>query len=238
MLAALLLGSALCITLPAKAAEVGRALLQPSERAVLSAEIGARVEQLPVQPGERFAQGDLLVGLDCSLFGAQRARVEAEAEAARLEAENARELNAMRSIGRLEVALAEQTYAQAQSELRVARINESRCAIRAPFAGEVAEWQVRPHEFARAQEPVLEIVGTEVLEVEIVAPAAWIGSVSPGATLTIQFDGQTDGVPAQVTRINPVIDPVSETVTYYAAPQMRPWMTIGMTGTATPTGKE
>lgn len=220
--------------LSAQGAPAGRALLEPTDRALLSAEIGARIEQMPYQPGERFAQSDLLVALDCGPFSAQRARVQAEAEAARLEAENAEELNAMRSIGRLEVALAEQAYAQVQAELRVARINESRCEIRAPFAGEVAEWQVRPHEFAKPQEPVLEIVASQSLEAEIVAPAVWIGNVAVGDALNIRLDGGNELIGAEITRINPVIDPVSETVTYYAVPEMRSWMTIGMTGTATP----
>lgn len=224
--------------LSAQGAPAGRALLEPTDRALLSAEIGARIQQMPYQPGERFAQGDLLVALDCGLFSAQRARVQAEAEAARLEAENAEELNAMRSIGRLEVALSEQAYAQAQAELRVARINESRCEIRAPFAGEVAEWQVRPHEFAKPQEPVLEIVASQSLEAEIVAPAIWIGNVAVGDALNIRLDGGSELIGAEITRINPVIDPVSETVTYYARPVMHPWMTIGMTGTATPSSKE
>ncbi len=213
----------------------GRALLEPTDRAVIAAEIGARVNQMPFKPGERFKQGDLLVDLNCALYAAQRSRVEAEAESARLEAENAEELNAMRSIGRLEVALAEQAYRQARAELRVARINESRCRIAAPFDGEVAEWQVRPHEFAKPQEPVLEVVASQSLEAEIVAPAVWIGQVAVGDRLGIQLDGSgAEPVIAEVTRINPVIDPVSETVTYYARPEMHTWMSIGMTGTATP----
>ena len=222
----------------AQGAPAGRALLEPTDRAMLSAEIGARIDEMPFQPGEQFAKGDLLVALDCSLFSAQRARVEAEAEAARLEAENAEELNSMRSIGRLEVALAEQAYAQARAELRVARLNEARCTIRAPFAGEVAEWQVRPHEFAKPQEPVLEIVASQSLEAEIVAPAVWIGNVAVGDALDIRLDGGNQMIAAEITRINPVIDPVSETVTYYARPVMYPWMAIGMTGTATPSLKE
>ena len=54
-----------------------RAQLTPRRYTTLAAEIGARIQRLPVTEGGEIRAGDLLIGFDCSLQQAQRQRGQA-----------------------------------------------------------------------------------------------------------------------------------------------------------------
>lgn len=189
-----------------------RAVINAVDRAVLSGEIAARIDRLPLRPGDAFAKGDLLVALDCALYEAQTAKVSAEVKAARIKRNNAQDLNALQSIGSLDVALAQSEYAQSLAELRIAKLNTSRCEIRAPWGGRVVSLLVNAHENIRQQQALIEIVGDRQLEAEVVVPAAWIAWLTPGVPLQLQVDDIASQVEASVAAIIPAIDTVSQTV--------------------------
>ncbi|WP_273523844.1 efflux RND transporter periplasmic adaptor subunit [Rhodosalinus sediminis] len=225
---------ALCA--PAAAAQPlsdGRAIIDPVEQATLSAELAGVILDMPVRPGARFREGDVLVRLDCRLFEAQADRAFAERDIAALRAENAAELERRASIGRVEADVAAREHAKRAAEARVARLNAERCTIRAPFTGRVAAWEAHPHERAEQGMPILRIVGTERFEAEIVAGADWIGRVAPGDPVAIALDQRPVTLRAAVRALTPEMDPVSQTVTVYAEIATPEGLSGGMTGTAT-----
>ena len=78
--------------------------------ATLSSELAALVVGLPKKWVNLFKQGETLVALDCRLFDAQQDKVSAEVKVAQIRLENTKQLNQLRSIGTLEVAIAESEY--------------------------------------------------------------------------------------------------------------------------------
>ncbi|OXY80757.1 efflux RND transporter periplasmic adaptor subunit [Oceanimonas doudoroffii] len=215
-----------------------RAVIKALDRAVLSGELAARVTQLPKRPGDSFRQGELLLGLDCSLYQAQADKVAAESKAARFKLDNAKQLNELRSIGSLDVALAQSEYAQAQAELRIARLNTERCQIKAPYDGRVVAVLVNRHENIRQQQEVLEIVADQRLEAEVVVPATWLGWLKPELPLTLRIDETGASVEAAVVAISPAIDPVSQTLQLRARLTQPSGLMPGMSASAyfTPAG--
>ena len=229
----LLLAALLFSALPTQAEEYkARAVINAWDRAVLSGELAARITSLPKRPGESFNKGDLLIGLDCALYEAQASKVAAEHTAARVKLDNARQLNELRSIGSLDVALAQSEYAQTQAELRIARINTQRCRIKAPYNGKVVTVLVNQHENIRQQQELIEIVADQRLEAEVVVPATWLSWLQPSMPLTLQIDETGARVEATIAAISPAIDPVSQTLLLRAELAPSAALMPGMSATA------
>jgi len=209
----LLLGG--CLAWPAWGTESvhqARAVVKAVDRAVLSGELAAKVEKLPLRVGEKFSKGELLVGLDCGLYRAQAEKVAAEHEAAGYKLENARQLDRLGSIGALDVSLAQAQRAQTGAALRIARLNTKRCQIRAPYDGQVVSVLVNRHEYIRQQQELIEIVDDSRLEAEVVVPSGWLAWLKSGQPLTLFFEDTGRRVAAEVTALSPAIDTISQTL--------------------------
>lgn len=229
---AMLAAAVLLLPAAARAEYEARAVIKAVDRAVLSGELAAKVERLPLRPGDAFAKGDLLVALDCSLYQAQADKVSAEVRAAKIKRDNARELKALNSIGELDVALAQSEYAQGLAELTIARLNTARCEIHAPWDGRVVSLRINAQENVRQQQELIEIVGDRQLEAEIVVPAAWLAWLVPGQSIQLQVDDRAAPARAEVSAIIPAIDAVSQTVLLRAVLAQDAQLIPGMSATA------
>ncbi len=209
-----------------------RALIKAVDRAVLSGELAAKVVKLPLRPGEAFSKGDLLVGLDCALYQAQSAKVSAEHKAAGLKLDNMRKLDQLRSVGALDVALAQAERTQTAAALRIVRLNVSRCEIRAPYDGRVVTLMINRFENIRQQQELIEIINDTSLEAEVVVPASWLAWVKPGTALSLVIDDTAARLQAEVAAINPAIDAVSQTVLLRANVPVDAGLIPGMSATA------
>lgn len=208
------------------------AVIKAIDRAVISGELAAKVVELPLRSGDRFAKDDLLVKLDCALYEAQKAKVTAEVRASRIKNENARELRSLNSIGELDVALAQSEYSQALAELQIANLNTARCEIRAPWDGRVVTLLTNAHENIRQQQELIEIVGDKQLEAEIVVPASWLSWLETGLPVRLQVNELGVSADAEVTAISPAIDTVSQTVMLRATLNSTANLIPGMSATA------
>jgi multidrug efflux pump subunit AcrA (membrane-fusion protein) len=94
-----------------------RGVLRAHNQAVLSSELPGRIIEMPFTDGQDFSKGDVLARFDCSAYQAQLNAAQAAARATREELNHKKQLAALNSVGRFEVALAEARQAQAQAEL-------------------------------------------------------------------------------------------------------------------------
>ncbi|PWF47963.1 efflux transporter periplasmic adaptor subunit, partial [Massilia glaciei] len=115
-----------------------RAQLAPHRYTTLAAEIGARVQRLPVQEGGRFKAGQTLVSFDCSLQQAQMAKARAALTGSEHTFKANSRLNELNSIGKVELDISAAEVAKNRSELAVMSTMSGKCTIAAPFPGRVA----------------------------------------------------------------------------------------------------
>ena len=209
-----------------------RVVVQSLMQATLSAEIAARIVQMPLRDGDSFKKGDTLVAFDCAIFEAQRDKVDAELKAARAKLDNDRQLERSRSIGALEVVLSEVAVSRAQAEMRMAQINTERCVIQAPWAGRVVLRKAQEHEVAKLHQEVLSIVSTEQMEVMAVVPAQWVRSLRPGQVFEVRIDETGSRHNAEVVAMGSQVDAVSQTLTVRARIARDARLLPGMTGSA------
>jgi RND family efflux transporter MFP subunit len=189
-----------------------RALIEPGAEAVLSSEIGGRILELPVDSGERFAKGDLLVGFDCSFHQAELAAARAELVRARRVLANTQQLAQLNSVGQLDVALAEADVAKANAQVRTRGLYVQRCQLRAPYDGRVVERPVNRYETVGKDQELMSVIASEGLRVRLIVPSSWLAWLEPGAGFDLEIDETGRTHAAEVTTIGARIDPVSQTV--------------------------
>lgn len=189
-----------------------RAQLVARNMMTLSAELAARIAALPLRDGDAFRQGDLLARFDCSLYEAQLLKAEASVEAAQALAQSNQRLAALNSIGEFELAQSQARLKEAQAEVGTIRTSLKRCSIAAPFAGRVVRRMASAHQYVTPGTPLLELVDTGAMEVQLIAPSKWLAWLKPGLPFTVQVDELGRSTTARVARLGAQIDPVSQSV--------------------------
>ncbi len=104
-----------------------RALVVASQQAVLSSELAAKIDNIPVKEMQRFKKGDLLIQFDCSLYEAQKDVVSANANSALIKMESDEQMLQMRTIGKYDLELSKSEYEKAKAELLIAYRKRYRC---------------------------------------------------------------------------------------------------------------
>jgi RND family efflux transporter MFP subunit len=217
---------------PAAAPEPAvRAQLTARRYAVISAEIGAKIDRIPLREGASFKEGDVLLAFDDALQQAQVKRARASLSVAQRTVAANEKLLALKSIGQLELEISQSEFVKAEAELAYAETMLAKCRITAPFAGRIAELRVREKEFIQAGQPLFELIDAAVPELEFIAPSSWLGWVTVGQPLVVRIDETNRDYPAVVERIGAKVDPVSRTVKIVATlTGARPELIAGMSG--------
>lgn len=194
-----------------------RAQITAKRATILSAEIAARIERLPFREGDRFRQGDLLMGLDCSFQRAQADEARSMLAAADKTQSVSRRLLELGSGGQLEAEVASAEAAKAQARLQSSNVILSKCSVAAPFPGRVVEQKVHEFQYVQAGQPVMEILDDSTLETEFIAPSVWLAWLKPGVALQIRVDETGGTYPLKVARVGAKIDAVSHSVKVVAS---------------------
>jgi membrane fusion protein, multidrug efflux system len=213
----------------------GRIRTQLSSRnaVTISGELAARIATLSLREGDAFGAGQVLVGFDCSLYQAQLGKAEASIEAASALVQSNQRLAELNSIGKLEVEQAQARLKEAQAEAAAGRTVVSRCAIKAPFAGRVAKRHAAVHQYVTPGMPLLDILETGQLEVQMIVPSKWLAWLKPGAAFSVEVEELGKSFPAKVRRLGAQIDPVSQTIAIVGViDSNQPALLPGMSGWA------
>jgi RND family efflux transporter MFP subunit len=210
-----------------------RAQLKAKRGTLISSEMNGRIDMLSLRDGERFAAGQALVKFHCQVEESELAKARAAWEKKRRVHEVDQRLDALKSIGALELEVAKAEADEAAAEVRLMQAMLERCVIVAPFAGKVVDAPARAHQFVRAGDPLLEILDDRDLEIEFIAPSRWLGWLKPGVKFRLRIDETGKTYPAEVTRLGGKVDPVSQTVKAYgriaqAAEELLPGMSGGV----------
>jgi RND family efflux transporter MFP subunit len=205
----------------------------------LSVSVPGIIAKVLVEPGRRVGAQEALLLLDDRLQVTEEQRrrtvlednAEIKATDERLKivqalAEDARKLVGTRgAISREEAARTEldlvatrgrldQLQAQKRRErleLQVAEQERAQRRLLAPVAGVVTKVQADLGEWARPGDPMVELVDTSVLHLQVNVPAAAARSVREGASLPISFEASLNLPPVNgnVVFISPAIDAAS-----------------------------
>ena len=208
-----------------------RAQLAPRRYTTLAAEIGAKVQRLPVVEGAAFRQGQLLVQFDCSLQQAQLNKAQAGVDATEKTWRANQRLAELNSVGKIELDTSHAEWNKARADLSANRSLLGKCQITAPYAGRIAEQKIREQQYAQAGQPLLDIIDDSVLELEFLVPSRWLSWLQQGAAFEVRIDETGKTYPAKVQRLAARVDPVSQSIKVNAAIHGKfPELIAGMSG--------
>ncbi|MEY3002231.1 MAG: hypothetical protein RLZZ428_606 [Pseudomonadota bacterium] len=209
-----------------------RAVIEATDRAVLSSEIGGKVLQIPKRNGDSFQKGDLLVRIECDVFEAEREKIRTKRDTAQAKVEKNHSLQQYNSIGKFEVKISELELEEQEQALKIATLNTERCNILAPYKGRVVAKIANQFQNVKPQEELLEVVSSESLEIRAVVPANLMLWLTPGKAFTMRVDELGTSLTATITQLDPVVDPQSQTISLRAALKNPKDVIAGMSGTA------
>lgn len=204
-------------TRPARERQEIRAQLLPRRYTTVAAEIGAKVNRLPVPEGGAFRAGQMLVSFDCTLQQAQMQKAQAELDGTEQTLKSNLRLAELNSVGQLELDLSRSAVGKAKAEIGAHRAVLGKCGVSAPFAGRVAEQRVREQQYVQPGQALLDIIDDSVLELEFLVPSNWLSWLKVGARFQVQIDETGKSYPAKFIRIGARVDPVSQSVKVAAA---------------------
>lgn len=208
-----------------------RAQLMPRRYTTLAAEIGAKINRLPIPEGGSFRSGDNLISFDCSLQQAQLNKAKAALVATEKSWNANKRLNELNSVGKVELEISEAEVAKARADVQSNASVIAKCSVPAPFAGRIAEQRVREQQFVQPGQPLLEILDDSTLELEFLVPSKWLAWLRPGYGFQVKIDETGRSYPAKVLRIGARVDPVSQSIKLSAAIDGKfPDLIAGMSG--------
>jgi RND family efflux transporter MFP subunit len=216
----------------ASASSEARGVLRARDQAVLASELSGRIVELPFSEGESFKKGDTLARFDCSAYQAQLNAAQAASRGANEELAHNRQLAALNSVGRFEVARAEAKVSEIQAQSQVYQVQVKRCSVVAPFDGQVVERKVKRYESVAAGTPLLDVVDNRTLEIHLLVPSRWMGRLKPGQTFSFVPDETGQPLDATVKRLGARIDEGSQTLLLVATLPNASGLLAGMSGTA------
>ena len=186
------------------------ALIVAGEETTLSSQMAGRISRIGVGLGDHVKKGTRLIQFDCSEQKAQLDTADAEYRGAR-ETHLARlRLQALGAAGELEVTVAAAAADKARSQVALRKSQMAYCAVRAPFAGNVARLRIKPSESVNAGQPLVDLVNPASLKAQMFVPASWITWLRSGTPLSINVRETGQTFKARISKINARVDGVSQ----------------------------
>jgi membrane fusion protein (multidrug efflux system) len=176
--------------------------LFPKDQATLGAEIEGSVENTFVEFGQRVAAEKELAVIGSQIYTAEVSQAQANVERAEAQLENAR-LNYQRAQqipdkgalaaneldrARTSVAQWDAEVKSAQSALALARVRQSKCTIKAPFDGAIAQRVITKGDFVKPGSPLFDLVNDKTLKFIFQVPERFGSEVKVELPVTFSVD--------------------------------------------------
>jgi membrane fusion protein, multidrug efflux system len=189
---------------------------QAWRRTRLTAELGGRVELLPVREGDRTAGGAVVLALDPVDYAlaleearARRARAEADYRERTLFDEHLEaELRTEReSAARIRSGLDELGLA-----VRKAQLDLERTRLRTPFPGRIASLNVVAGQLVRAGDELMTLVDLDPIRIHVQVLEGELAHLRPGTRARVRFSAYPHHVfEGRVETINPLVEEQTRT---------------------------
>lgn len=195
----------------------------PENESRIASEVSARIEAIPVRPGQAIKKGAVLVRMDARQYRLSLEQAQSQVELlanrhklAKLQYEQAQSLHQSNFISAQMLAQRQTEMAVIESELKIARNSASQArlalsktTIHAPFSGAVRERLAAEGEMATPGQPLLSLVEFARNELRAQVADSDIEDIRQAKSLVFRQGRQEN--PAQILRVSPVIDSRSQT---------------------------
>lgn len=187
-------------------------VLTPHTRAVLSSQISGFIKKLPFREGDSFKKDDVLIEFDCTVHESNYKKAQATVNSSKAMYEANLKLKKLNAISSVELAQSESQYDENRADLRIRKHTVKLCKVVAPFDGKVVQRKVNQFESVQHGQPLIEILDSTELDVEVIVPSSWLSWLKVGDKFTVRLAENEKDYPAKILKILPRIDAVSQSV--------------------------
>lgn len=189
-----------------------RGVINTRNRAVLASNMNAQIIKMPYFEGDHFAKGAVLVEFDCRKPLAEMKSARATESIHKQKVAANQELASFDSISTYEVEVSKAELIKSEAEREALQTYITGCVVKAPFEGSVQQRMVNKFETVAANEPLLSVIDDTHLEISIIVPSVWLRWLEIGSQFIFKVDEISVALNASISRISPVVDPVSRTI--------------------------
>ncbi|HEY5790635.1 MAG TPA: efflux RND transporter periplasmic adaptor subunit [Gammaproteobacteria bacterium] len=201
----------------ADAGQIVDCLLEPSEQVTISSPIPGVIDEIHVERGDVVRKGQPIAELQSSLEQAQVALRQARVEFSTRKLVRNEQLFKEDLISEHELDEIRTERQLAIMEMEEAKVVLAQKRIGSPFDGVVIQRHQSPGQYV-TNEPIVTLVKTDVINAEVMLPAAMLASVREGARVVIEPEFPVGSRHAgTVTLVDRVVDPSSGTFGIRAA---------------------
>jgi membrane fusion protein (multidrug efflux system) len=189
------------------------AIVQPNRVVTISAEVAARIEQIPLKEGDTVRAGDLLVQLNQDLIEPPFRAAEAQYQRDQIEFERMEALVNENATSRQDLDNAVTKLAASQASLGEARARLERTRIVAAAGGVLNRLLVEEGEYVQPGTAVAEVVEMDAVKVRVDVPERDIGFFRVGGAAKVFADAGDREHPliGTITYIDELADPKTRT---------------------------
>ena len=210
-----------------------RGIIAAVNEATYTTDLGAPASKVTYREGDSFNKGDVLIAFDCRRQNALLHSLKASQKEMEVRLEGNIYLERRGAAGRRDLEVSRARADKAAHDAKALEVRLERCVIKAPFDGRIRALVIHEHETPVSGKPILDIIGTHDMELQLIVPSLWLVWLEEGTRFTFKVDETGREYEARVRRIGASVDPVSQTINLTGkfiapVPKVRP----GMSGTA------
>lgn len=195
-----------------KSAPMLYAQLKVKQGILLASQMSGRIQRVDLPEGGYFKSGQVLANFNCAK---EKAKLTEARTLFNQQEKIKQQFIAMHSINTLEIDFAHAEWQEAKANVRVAKAILDRCMIYAPVTGKIVKLLVKPRQFVRVGQPLLEIVEERNQEVELLVPAREMQHIFVGKHYKVNQSQIVKPYDIEITHLGGRVDPVSQTVKMY-----------------------
>lgn len=188
------------------------ALVKSQDAAVLSSQKSGKLLKRFVQEGESFKQGEPLLAFDCAIDKAELSKARSQQRYAEKLLASNQELRRLNSLSELQYAQSEAELQQAKADVAITQQQVDYCVVKAPYDGQLIQWHTQAHETVQANSQLVSIVNNNNLVVEFIASSSALHRLQTSVPLRVYINERGAEYAAEIERVIPQIDSVSQTV--------------------------
>jgi membrane fusion protein (multidrug efflux system) len=210
-----------------------RFVIQPPQEAQLAAQMPGKLLRFLFQEGASFRKGDRLVEFDCEERRAQLDRARASRGKAEKTEASQKQLRELKAISDLEYEIAKAELEEVAADVAIVQAQVNQCYINAPYNGRVVRRLANQHEHMTVGTPLMQIVESGTLKLEMLVPSVWLRWLVKGTEFSIRVDELNTSFKARVATLGARVDAASQTIDVRAEIiGATPGLLPGMSGTA------
>ena len=162
--------------------------LRAAESVIVKPEVAGRIARIGFEGGQRVRRGDLLVGLDAEVVGAEVEQTRAELALARSNHQRTVELAERNFVS---ASARDQTAANLkilEARLKLAQARLSKTEIRAPFTGVLGLRDVSVGDYLKEGDELVALEDVSSMQVDLRLPERFLAQLRPGQAVKVELD--------------------------------------------------